>query len=168
MTPTTTSERTQRRDKHEREAATVSMLELARGLQQLARDYPDCADILNVAMVQVRWRSAATRERDQAILRCLDSSPMTVDELCEEIIFFPGREAYRRMRPAITRELDRLISQGAVIATDRDGNPLKVRGDGKPTRTPYYEVANGQTPTGVGEQARDQVAGPSQTSSRHG
>lgn len=168
------SARTLRRDKHQREAQTVAMLALARELTRLSREHPECADILNVAVVQVRWRSSATRMREAAILKCLNSSPMSVDELCEEIIFYPGRSTHRRLRAAITQDLMRLKDRGTVEARDRDGVPIVFREGGRPTRTPYYGVARVDTdlpghepPDPVTEIGDNQVVGSFSAPPRH-
>ena len=151
-----TSERTQRRDKHEREAETIALLECARELTRLAIEHPECADILNVAMVHVRWRSRSTRAREEAIIKCVSHTALTIDEICEEIFINPSRDGHRRMRATITRELERLRGLGVVAAHDRDGEPIQFDSEGRPRRTPYYsEAPPGQTPPAAAAAARD-------------
>jgi DNA-binding transcriptional ArsR family regulator len=153
----------------------VSMLALRRELIRLSGEYPECADILNVASLQVRWRASAHRAREAAILKCLRTTPMTVDELCEEIIFYPGRSTHRRMRVAITNELTRLNKLGVVEARDRDGELIMVRRDGKPTRTPYYTAVE-PDPRLLGHRRRSRIdatrdnggVGPFSTTPRRG
>jgi DNA-binding transcriptional ArsR family regulator len=115
------SERTRRRDRNEREAEHVALLELARELAWLAGEHPRFATQLNKLMVSVRLQARPSHVKRQRILDALRPSALSVEELREETLLD---------KMSVEHELTALEGQGIVETCDSQGNPASEHHQG--------------------------------------
>ena len=111
------------RDRNRQPEARATAELVAAELAQLAGMFPTFRSAFNRLRSHVLIQARSEDWKCQAVLECLSSDPVTVEEIIEETDL-EGQ--------SIVQALSTLEARGQAVKCNHQGDPLRIRRDGKP------------------------------------